>query len=86
MENIDIVARDIPLLLSKQSMKKADMTLGFKSDQVVTFGDPTQVIMTKLKHYAVPVNPLKAMLNNVTKRTNAKMNLLTTENNKSKVI
>ena len=47
MLNTDIVASDIPLLLSRKSMKKANMTLDFKNDHAVIFDQSIQLIVTK---------------------------------------
>ena len=46
MLNTDIVASDIPLLLSRKSMKKA-MTLDFKNDHAVIFDQLIQLIVIK---------------------------------------
>ena len=40
MLETDIIDRDIPLLLSRESMKKAGMTLYFEHDTAVIFGTP----------------------------------------------
>ena len=84
MLNTDIVASDIPLLLSRKSMKKANMTLNFKNDHAVIFDQPIQLIVTKSGHYAIPINPYKTILTNVSSGVNTNVNLLATENNKSK--
>ena len=41
--NTDVVPNDILLLLSKKSMKTANMTLDFKNDNVIIFGEPEQL-------------------------------------------
>ena len=84
MLNTDIVASDIPLLLSRKSMKNADMTLDFKNDNAFIFGQPTKLFVTKSGHYALPISQFKAILNNVTTGTNTNVTLIATENNKSK--
>ena len=38
MLNTDIVAKDIPLLLSRKSNKMTDMALDFKNDKAIAFG------------------------------------------------
>ena len=84
MLNTDIIASDIPLLLSRKSMKKANMTLNFKNNHAVIFDQPIQLIVTKSGHYAIPINPYKTILTNVTSGVNTNVTLVATENNKSK--
>ena len=43
MLNTDIVVKDIPLILSHKSMKKADITLDFENDQAVIFGESAKL-------------------------------------------
>ena len=62
MLNKDIVASDIPLLLSRKYMKKADMTLDFKNDNAKVFGESVKLITTKSGHYTVPYHPIKLSL------------------------
>ena len=45
MLNTDIVSRDIPLLLSRKSMKKVNMTLDFTNDHAVIFDQSIQLIV-----------------------------------------
>ena len=82
MLNTDIVASDIPLLLSRKSMKKANMTLNFKNDHAVVFDQSIQLLVTKSGHYAIPINnPYKTSGVNLGVNTN--ITLVETENNKS---
>ena len=83
MLNADIVA-NILLLLSRKSMKKANMALDFKNDHAIIFDQSIQLLVTKSGHYAIPINPYKTILNNVTSGVNTNVTLLATENNKSK--
>ena len=48
MLNTAIFASDIPLFLSQKSMKKADMKLDFKNDNVVVFGESIKLIIRSL--------------------------------------
>ena len=68
--NTDIVASDISLLLSRKSMKKANMTIDFKNDHTVIFNQSIQLLVTKSGHYAIPINPYKTIPNNVTSGVN----------------
>ena len=45
--NTDVVPNDIPLLLSKKSMKTANMTLDFKNDNAIIFGKPEQLSQSR---------------------------------------
>ena len=55
MLNAHIGASDIPLLLSRKSMKKTDMTLDFKNDNAMIFGKSIQLTVTKSGHCAIHV-------------------------------
>ena len=63
--NTDVVPNDIPLLLSKKSIKTVNMTLDFKNDNATVFGEPEQLIVTNFGHYAIPISPYNKILNNV---------------------
>ena len=66
MLNTNIVVSDIPLLISRKSMKKANMTLDFKNDHAFIFDQSIQLLVTKSGHYGIPINPYKTILNNQT--------------------
>ncbi|KAL5011741.1 hypothetical protein ScPMuIL_010292 [Solemya velum] len=55
--NIDteIVKADIPLLLSKNSLKKAGTVLDLKNDQAVMFEQPIMLQLTSSGHYCVDI-------------------------------
>lgn len=53
--NTDVVDSDIPLLLSRDSMKKANMNLDFESDTMTAFGEKIPLINTISGHYAIPI-------------------------------
>ena len=80
MLNTANAASDIPLLLSKKSMKKANMTLDFKNDHAVIFDQLVQLLVAKPGHYAVLINPYKTIPNNVTSGVNTNVTLVATEN------
>ena len=50
-----IVANEIPLLLSKQSMKKAGIVLDFVSDTATVLGDTLGLVCTSSGHYCLPL-------------------------------
>ena len=66
MLNTNIVVSDIPLLISRKSMKKANMALDFKNDHVFIFDQSIQLLVTKSGHYGIPINPYRTILNNQT--------------------
>ena len=51
----DVVREEIPLLLSKKLMKKAETNIDFKTDTVSMFGSQQELITTSSGHYAVPL-------------------------------
>ena len=59
-------------------MKTANMTLHFKNDNAIIFGESEQLIVTKSGHYAIPISPYNKILNNVTDGNNANITLIAT--------
>ena len=55
----DVVDSDIPLLLSKDSMKKAKMKLDLENDSASIFGKEVQLQCTSSGHYCVPIDQVK---------------------------
>ena len=51
----NIVEKDLPLLLSKASLKKAGAVLDFKDDKLRFNGECVDLLETKSKHYCVPL-------------------------------
>ena len=51
----DVINSDIPLLLSRASMKRADVNLNFKDDTASVFGKTIELVVTKSGHYAIPL-------------------------------
>lgn len=51
----DVVNEDIPLLLSKETMKKAGTEIDFKNDSVTMLGEKQNLIITSAGHYAIPL-------------------------------
>ena len=76
--NTDVVPNDVPLLLSKKSMKTSNMPLDFKNDNAVIFGEPEQLIVTKSGHYAIPISPYNKILNIVTNGSNVNVTMIAT--------
>ena len=53
----DVVEAEIPMLLSKMSMKKADAKLDFVQDSVDMFGERMKLNFTTSGHYMINLNP-----------------------------
>ena len=54
MEN-DVVDNDIPMLLSKSAVKKANTSIDFQLDTVTMLGQKQQVIITTSGHCPIPL-------------------------------
>ena len=52
----DIVECELPLLLSKNAMKKANTVINFENDKVTMFGKDINLIFTSTGHHVVPLN------------------------------
>ena len=52
----EIVDQEIPLLLSKSSMKKAGAQMNFENDTITLFGNEQPMIITSSGHYAISIN------------------------------
>ena len=58
----DLIENEVPLLLSKSSMKKAEMTLDFQNDITNAFGEKIPFITTSSGHYAIPITKAKQII------------------------
>ena len=54
----DVIDVDIPLLISKKAMKKANTTINFKDDIVTMFGETIRVRLSSTGHYCVCLNKI----------------------------
>ena len=61
----DVVNTDIPMLLSRPSMKKAGTHINFKDDTVTMFGNKQKIDVTSSGHYSVSLNSNSKVLNDV---------------------
>ena len=80
MISTDIVNTDIPLLLSKNAMKRAETEINFLTDTVKMFGEEQEVIVTTSGHYALPLNNTNEILRRMEKQEDIKVNLLAESN------
>ena len=51
----DVISFDIPLFLSKESMKRANTVIDFKNDYVELFGKKINLFFTSSGHYCMPI-------------------------------
>ena len=80
----DVVDTNIPLLLSKDSMKNAKTEINFMTDEVKMFGEIQDVHLTKCGHYAIPLNGAKVILESLDNES-CKINLFTESLDKKKI-
>ena len=81
--HVDIVASNIPLLLSKESMKRTNIKLSFENDTVTAFRQPINLVVTKSGHYAIPITNNKQLLNDLN-TTHQQITLTLTNSNSDK--
>ena len=62
--NTDAVRKNIPLLLSKKSMKTAGTELNFRDDSVIMFDQKLQLHVTESGHYTIPLSINQQLLEN----------------------
>ena len=53
--NTDVINEKIPLLFSKESLKRADSKIDFTNDTINLFNKNIDLIVTKSGHYAIPI-------------------------------
>lgn len=51
----EVVPTNVPLLLSKETMKKANARLNFDKDTITLFGVEQPMVCTSTGHYAIPI-------------------------------
>ena len=59
----DILKQDLPLLLSKTTMKKACAKLNTETDEINMLGENIKLLNTSTGHYAIPLTPNKNLIN-----------------------
>ena len=60
----DVVDCEVPLLLSKQSMKAANSKLDFVNDKVTMFGKDIPLHHTSNGHFCIPLTPIQIAIKN----------------------
>ena len=72
----DIVESDIPLLLSKSSMKRAETELNFKDDTVNILGQNLPLRVTSSGHYTLPLSKNQYIMEKVKRDSQVKITLV----------
>ncbi len=62
--DVDVVECELPLLLSKSSMKQAQTQIDFVNDMVHMFGNEIDLKYTTGGHYCTPIDSGKAVAGN----------------------
>ena len=66
----------IPLLLSKDALKKAETNINFVNDSVTMFGEKQDVIIIiRRGHYAIPLNDGRKIVQKIENQKDFKINL-----------
>ena len=63
--HVNIVPSNIPLLLSKGSLKQENMKLNFENNTIAAFRQPINLIVTKSGHYTIPITNNKCTQNDL---------------------
>ena len=61
----DVVQTDVPLLLSRSAMKKANTFINFKEDSVSMLGEKQNIVVTSSGHYSLPLTDRHSALNDI---------------------
>ena len=60
----DVIEGDIPLLLSKSSMKRGNMKINFQDDTITILDENIPLMTTPSGDYAIPITKAKQIINN----------------------
>ena len=61
----DIVERDIPLILSREAMKRANMSIDFRNDTAVVLESTVDLNVTQSGHYTIPLTAPTQLLSSL---------------------
>ena len=81
--NTDIIPKDLPLLLSKSFMKRADMVLDFHTDTAKALGETVQLATTSSGHYTIPLTRPCQIITKINKGEECKYVLISKEEQQS---
>ena len=77
----DIINEDIPMLLSKNSMKKAGAKLDFITDKITMYGIDINLGVTRSGHYLLPLHKKKQVIIEAERNDKAKLTLAVSNSN-----
>ena len=78
--NTDVICKDLPLLLSKSFMKRANMVLDFENDTALALGENVHLATTSSGHYFIPLTKPKQLISSFDKNNdNVKIVLVSKE-------
>ena len=63
--NTDVVTKELPLLLSKSFMKRANMVIDFHSDKASALGEQVNHTTTTSGHYIIPLTKPTQLIRNI---------------------
>ena len=64
----DVIDSDLPLLLSKSAMKKANVKIDFSNDVVNMLNQKINIVFTASGHYTVPISKTSQLVEEFDKR------------------
>ena len=67
MIRTDVIDTDLPLLLSKSAVKKANAKIDFSNDTVSMLDQKINIVFTLSGHYAVPISKTNQLVGDVCK-------------------
>ena len=77
MIKTDVVDSDLPLLLSKEAMKKGDVKIDFAGNKVSFLNQNVDILFTPSGHYAIPISRTEQLLDHFDKNNEPEGVLLT---------
>ena len=81
----DIVDSDIPMLISKDSLIKAEAQLNFQNDTCVILGQNINLKVAKSGHYLLPLNEKKQLMIDSERKKKVSVTLFTRDLNPSQI-
>ena len=77
MIKTDVIDSDLPLLLSKEAIKKGDVKIDFARDKVSFLNQNVDIVFTSSSHYAIPISRTEQLLDHYDKNNESERALLT---------
>ena len=77
MIKTDVIENDLPLLLSKEAMKKSDVKIDFARDKVNLLSQNVDIVFTSSGHYAISISRTEQLFDHFYKNNESERVLLT---------